>query len=137
MKKYIKDFVIRGLMAMGGGPLVYGIVMFILYLCNVDTTVDGVTIFKSIISLSIMAFIIAGSSIVWQIDKLGLGFASLIHGSLLYVCYLIVYLLNNWIEKEIISFIVFTAIYIVTYTLIWLIVYLTEKHKAKKLNKSL
>ena len=137
MKKYIKDFVIRGLMAMGGGPLVYGIVMFILYLCNVDTTVDGVAIFKSIISLSIMAFIIAGSSVVWQIDRLGLGFASLIHGSLLYVCYLTVYLLNNWIKKEIIPFIVFTAIYIVTYTLIWLIVYLTEKHKAKKLNQSL
>ena len=58
----------------------------------------------AILSLSIMAFIIAGSSIVWEIERIGLGFSSLIHGTLLYSCYLTVYLLNSWIPKQLISF---------------------------------
>ena len=52
MRKYIKLFCLRGLLAMGGGPLVYGIVMLIIQLSGVDTTIDGITLFKAILSLS-------------------------------------------------------------------------------------
>ena len=46
---------------MGFGPIVYGIVMFILHLCNVDTSSNGLVMFKGIISTAMMAFIIAES----------------------------------------------------------------------------
>lgn len=137
MKKFVKEFILRGSIASSGGPIIYAIVMFILYLCNIDTTVDGLTIFKSIISLSLMAFIIGGASIIWKIEKLGLGFAILIHGSILYICYASVYLLNNWIKRDLTHFIIFSIVFVVCYTLIWLIIYLIEKQRAKKFNKSL
>ena len=48
MKKFISNFCLRGLIAMGFGPIVYGCIMLILHLCNVDTTSDGLMIFKGI-----------------------------------------------------------------------------------------
>ena len=137
MKKYLKEFIFRGLVASSGGPIVYAIVMLILYLCNVNTTIDGLVVFKSIISVSLMAFIIAGASIIWQIERLGLGYAILIHGSTLYICYASVYFLNNWIKRELTHFLIFSVIFVICYILVWLIIYLIEKQRAKIFNKSL
>ena len=132
MKKRIIKFFLRGLLFSGLGPIIYGIVMMILYLCGVNTLSDGLMIFNGVISTFLIGFICAGTSIVWEEEKLGLGFASLIHGSALYLCYLGMYLLNNWIPRNPISVLLFTAIFITTYLIIWLIIYLVEKNRAKK-----
>lgn len=137
MKRIIKKFCLRGLVFSGFGPVIYGIVMFILYFCKVDTLSDGLSIFKGVISTFLVAFIVAGASVVWQEERLGPGFAVLIHGSALYISYLSMYLLNNWIPRDPISVVIFTAVFIATYAIIWLIVYLVEKTRAKKLNSKL
>lgn len=137
MKKIISKFLLRGLICSGFGPLVYGIVMFILYLCNVDTNLTGNQIFTGIISTYLIAFIVAGFSIIWEIEKLGLGFAILIHGSVLYICYLAMYLINNWISKDLTNILIFSAVFVGGYILTWLIIYIIEKQKAKKLTKTL
>lgn len=133
MKRVLKKFTLRGLVFMGFGPLIYAIVMFILYLCNVETTFTGLEIFKAVISTSLLAFLVAGVSVVWQEEKLGIGFAVLIHGTTLYISYLAMYLINNWIPRSGASIAIFSGIFIGTYLLIWLIVYLVEKKRAKKL----
>ena len=86
MKKRIIKFFLRGLLFSGLGPIIYGIVMMILYLCGVNTLSDGLMIFNGVISTFLIGFICAGTSIDWEEEKLGLGFASLIHGSALYLC---------------------------------------------------
>ena len=133
MKRVLKKFTLRGLVFMGFGPLIYAIVAFILYLCNVETTSTGLEIFKAVISTSLLAFLVAGVSVVWQEEKLGIGFAVLIHGTTLYVSYLAMYLINNWIPRSGASIAIFSGIFIGTYLLIWLIIYLVEKKRAKKL----
>ena len=137
MKKRIKKFCLRGLLFGGIGPLIYGIVMLILYFCNLDTLSNGLMIFKGILSTYLIGFICAGTSIVWEEEKLGIGFAILIHGSILYLSYLMMYLVNNWIPKNPISVLIFSVVFILTYLIIWLIIYLTEKNRAKKLNNHL
>lgn len=137
MKKIVSKFFMRGLMASGFGPLVYGIVMLILYLCNVETTSFGIDIFKGIISTYLLAFMVAGFTVIWEIERLGLGFAILIHGTVLYICYLLMYLINNWIGKDLTSIGIFSAIFVGGYVIIWIIIFITEKIKAKKLNKNL
>lgn len=137
MKKIVSKFFMRGLMASGFGPLVYGIVMLILYLCNVETTSSGMDIFKGIISTYLLAFMVAGFTVIWEIERLGLGFAILIHGTVLYICYLLMYLINNWIGKDLTSIGIFSAIFVGGYVIIWIIIFITEKIKAKKLNKNL
>lgn len=135
MKKVIKEFGLRGLLSMGVGPIIYGIVMFILYLCNVDTTVDGLVIFKGVISTSIMAFLIAGFSIIWKQEEIQLCKKILVHFIFLYVLYLIVYLANDWIGKDLLVIGIFTLVFVLGYLLTWLVIYLVERNRAEKFNK--
>lgn len=135
--KEVKEFCLRGLMCMGFGPIVYGVVMLILKLCGVDTSSDGLVVFKGIISSSIMAFIVAGISIIWQEDKMQLGVKIATHFLVLYFAYLVVYLLNDWIVKDFKVIGIFTLIFVVGYVLIWLIIFLSTKNSANKLNKQI
>ena len=122
---------------MGFGPIVYGIVMWILYLCGVGTLSNGLEIFKGIISTSIMAFLIAGISSIWQKERIHLGIKIGIHCLMLYTSYLVVYLLNDWIVKDFKAIGVFTIVFVLGYALVWLIIYVVEKQKAKKLNSQI
>lgn len=137
MKNMIKEFFLRGLMCGGFGPLVYAIILFILYLCKVDTNIDGLVLFKGVITTYIMAFLIAGSSIIWKIERLGLAIAIPTHGGILYLCYFLTYIFNGWIATSLEVIGVFTLVFVIGYTLIWIIIYLTEKNLAKRLNKNL
>jgi cytochrome c oxidase assembly factor CtaG len=137
MKKFIKEFFFRGLLCMGFGPIVYSIIMLILYLCNVETTITGLELFKGIISTSLMAFLIAGSSVIWLIEKIGIASQIVLHGIILYFCYLLTYLLNDWLQKDQTSILIFSIIFIGGYLLIWLIIYLIERKRTNNLNDSL
>lgn len=135
MKKMMKEFILRGLIAAGFGPVVYGIVIFIIEACGVRAMQDGDMIFKAILSTYMMAFICAGASVIWQNERLGLGYSALIHGTIFYITYLITYLLNGWLDNGKIG--LFSIIFISGYIIIWLIIFITEKIKAKKLNQQL
>ena len=84
-----------------------------------------------------MAFIIAGSSIVWQEEKLKLAVAILIHMLTLYVCYLFTYLINGWLLAQLNVVGIFTVIFISGNLFIWSIIYLIEKRRAKDFNLKL
>ena len=135
MKKMMKEFIFRGLIAAGFGPFVYGIVIFIIETCGVNAMQDGSMILKAILSTYMMAFICAGASVIWQNERLGLGYSALIHGTVIYISYLITYLLNGWLDHDKIG--QFSIIFISGYIIIWLIIFITEKLKAKKLNQQL
>ena len=135
MNKWIKEFCLRGLISMGFGPIVYGIVMVILHLCNVDTSSNGLVIFKGIISTAIMAFVIAGTSVIWKQEEIQISKKISIHFLVLYLLYLLVYLLNDWIQKDLKVIGIFTLVFVLGYILTWLIIYLVEKNRAKKLNE--
>ena len=134
-KKMMKEFIFRGLIAAGFGPIVYGIVIFIIETCGVNAMQDGSMILKAILSTYMMAFICAGASVIWQNERLGLGYSALIHGTVIYISYLITYLLNGWLDHDKIG--QFSIIFISGYIIIWLIIFITEKLKAKKLNQQL
>ena len=137
MKKFISNFCLRGLIAMGFGPIVYGTIMLILHLCNVDTTSNGLDIFKGIISTCIMAFIIAGISNIYQVESLSLMSKIMIHALSLYLVYLVFYLLNDWIVKDLKVIGIFSLIFFSGYIVIWIIIYIIERKKIKELNEKL
>ena len=137
MKKFISNFCLRGLIAMGFGPIVYGTIMLILHLCNVDTTSNGLDIFKGIISTCIMAFIIAGISNIYHVESLSLMSKIMIHALSLYLVYLVFYLLNDWIVKDLKVIGIFSLIFFSGYIVIWIIIYIIERKKIKELNEKL
>ena len=137
MKKFWKQFFMRGIVAGGGGPVVLAIIFLCLGLSGVVQTLDVFQVVLGIVSSFVMAFVAAGISAVYQIEKLPLVWATLIQGGVLYIDYLGIYLLNGWIADGIVPFLVFTAIFVIGFAIIWLVVYLSIKYNANKLNQKL
>ena len=98
MKKNVLEFLRRGFVTCGFGPIVLAILYLILqHQANLETlTVNQVCL--GIFSLSALAFIAGGMNVIYQIEKLPLMVALLIHGGVLYISYLGTYLLNGWLE---------------------------------------
>ena len=137
MKRIILDFLRRGLTACGIGPLVLVILYLILQkTAGIETlTVQQVCI--GIVSLSILAFIAGGMNAIYQIEQLPLMVAILIHGIILYLCYLATYLVNDWLEFGIVPILIFSGIFIVGYLAIWAIIYSIIRKNTAKLNEQL
>ena len=137
MKKFVLDFVRRGFIASGIGPIVLAIVYLILQQsAAIDTlTVNQVCI--GIFSLSALAFIAGGMNAIYQVERMPLMTAILIHGGTLYIGYLGTYLLNDWLAFGVIPIIVFTAIFVVGYIVIWAIIYSIIRRNTAKLNEIL
>ncbi len=137
MKKFVLEFVRRGFIATGLGPIVLAIVYLILkQSAAIDTlTVNQVCI--GIFSLSALAFIAGGMNAIYQVERMPLMTAILIHGGTLYIGYLGTYLLNDWLDFGVIPIIVFTAIFVVGYIVIWAIIYSISRRNTAKLNEML
>lgn len=137
MKNIILEFFRRGLIACGFGPIVLAIVYLSLqHHASLELlTVNEVCI--GIFSLSVLAFIAGGMNVIYQMERLPLMLAILVHGGVLYVSYLATYLLNDWIEWGLTPVMVFTGIFILGYFMVWGIIYFSTKKKTEKLNKIL
>lgn len=135
MKKYVLEFVKRGLMAASGGPVILAIIYYILGAAGTVTAFTPNEVCLGILSITVMAFIIAGISMIYTVESLPLPMAILIHAGVLYLDYLLVYLLNSWLPRNAIG--TFTAIFAAGYALVWMVIYLCIRAKTKKLNEKL
>lgn len=137
MNKYVKNFLQRGIAFGGFGPIIAGIVFLILGNTLTDFSLTGYQAFMAIISTYILAFVQAGASVFNQIEEWPLTKSLLCHFASLYVVYIGCYLINTWIPFEPMAVLIFTAIFVVGYFAIWLIVFLSVKATTKKLNSKL
>ena len=138
MKKHVIDFVHRGLVASVGGPVIIAII----YLCiqagggMTMLTVNEVAL--AILSSALLAFIAAGVSVVYQIERLPLMWASFIQAIVLYFDYLLIYLLNGWMKADLKVILIFTLSFIGGYAVIWTMIYFISIRPAiNKMNRKL
>ena len=137
MRKYVSEFIRRGLVACGFGPLVLAILYLILHHNGVVESLTVNQVCTGIFSLSALAFIAGGMNVIHQLEKLGLLVAILIHGMVLYLSYLGTYLLNGWLKWGITPILVFSGIFALGYLVIWTIIYSIIRRKTAKLNAML
>ena len=137
MNKHVKEFLLRGLTCAAGGPLVLAIIYAILDAQGVADALSPAAVSMAIISVTVMAFIAAGITMVYQIEQLPLPCAILIHGGVLYADYLLMYILNRWIPRNWQAIGIFTAVFAAGYALIWAVIYLTIRAKTERINKKL
>ena len=137
MKNIVKEFCRRGITACGLGPLVLAVLYLILQYNGVVEILTVNEVCVGIISLSALAFVAGGMHVVYQIERLPLMVAILIHGGVLYVSYLVTYLLNNWLESGITPVLIFTGIFVVGYLLIWAVIYSITKRNTDRINEIL
>ena len=134
MRKYIQDFIRRGLVSAGFGPLVLAAIYLILHHRGIIQTLTAPEVCMGIISLSALAFIAGGMNALYQIERLPPMAAISIHGGVLYLGYLATYLLNGWLDWGITPIWVFTGIFTLGYVTIWAGIYSIIKHRTNRLN---
>jgi len=137
MKKFVLEFLRRGLIASGIGPIVLVIVYLILQQTAAVETLSVNQVCIGIFSITALAFIAGGMNAIYQIERLPLMVAILIHGGILYISYLATYLLNDWLDFGALPIIVFSAVFVAGYIVIWAIIYSITQRNTAKLNKML
>lgn len=137
MKKFWKDFLFRGLICAAGGPVVLAVIYGIFDATGSVETVSTGEVCMGILTITLLAFIAAGMTAIYQMEQLPLPTMILLHGGALYIAYILTYLLNGWLLNQLTPILIFTGIFVTGYAAIWLIIYFVEKAKAEKLNKYL
>ncbi len=135
MNKYLKEFLHRGLIFSGFGPIIAGIVYLCLSYANLQIVLNADQMFKIILSTYLLAFIHAGASVFNQIEEWPVTKSLFVHMLCLYVTYISCYLFNSWLPFSFNVIIIFTVIFLVTYLIIWGIVYMCIKACCEKMNR--
>ena len=137
MKKIALEFLRRGSIASGIGPIVLAIVYLVL---EKTAGIQALTVSEVVIgifSLTALAFIAGGMNAIYQIERLPLMTAILIHGVVLYLSYLVTYLVNDWLDFGVIPVVAFSLIFVVGYIVIWAIVYFIIRKNTQEINEML
>ena len=134
MKKNSLEFFRRGFIACGFGPIVLAMIYLVLCQCGVVETLGVHQVFVGIFSLTALAFVAGGMNAVYQIERLPLMVAILLHGAVLYLGYLGTYLLNGWLEWGALPILVFSGIFALGYLVIWVIICCIIKRNTERIN---
>jgi hypothetical protein len=137
MKRFWKNFLLRGLVTGGFGPLVLAVIYGTLYFLDIVATIAAGQVCLAIVTIYLLAFVAGGITVVYQEEKLPLPLAVLFHGCVLYVSYLVVYLVNGWLAKGMHSVLVFSLIFVVGYLVIWAFIYAYTKRSTRKITEKL
>ena len=137
MKKHIGEFIRRGVVSCGFGPIVLAVLYLVLQQQGVVQTLTVDQVCLGIFSLSALAFVAGGMNFIYQIEQLPLMVAISIHGGVLYISYLATYLLNDWLERGLAPILVFSGIFVLGYLVIWAVIYSIMKNRTAKVNEML
>ena len=137
MKKYILEFLRRGVMGCGFGPMILAVLYLVLQQQGVVQMLTVKEVCLGIFTLSALAFVAGGMNMIYGIERLPLMLAILIHGSVLYSGYLLTYLINGWLDRGAVPILVFSGIFVVGYLGIWAIIYVIIRKNTTKLNEKL
>lgn len=137
MKTFWKEFLLRGLICASGGPIVLAIIYGILGATGTVEAFSPREVCTGILTITLLAFIVAGMTAIYQMEQLPLPTMILLHGGALYIAYILTYLMNGWLQQQLIPILVFTGIFVAGYALIWLIIYCATKAKTEALNQKL
>ena len=135
IKRYYKNFLLRGIISMGFGPIVLAIINASLGFSGVVESVSVFEMSLGIITISVLAFISGALTMLYQIEEIPILWSILAHGVVLYTAYATVYVVNSWLEPGIIPFVVFTSIFVISYIIIWATIYLITKKQTDKLSE--
>lgn len=137
MKKFLSDFFFRGMIAAAFGPPVLAIVYWIIGMTGHAESLAPNEVALGILTIELLALVVGGMSAIYQQEQLPLATAILIHGGVLYLAYIVIYLINGWLKRQLIPILVFSSIFLGGYALIWAFIYLFNKQRTKKINQSL
>ncbi len=137
MNKYVRQFLHRGLLFGGFGPIVVSIVFVIIESAANTITLNAKQILIAVLSSYVLAFVQAGATVFEQIDHWSTPKSVFFHFLSLYIVYIGTYLINTWIPFSKSVVLIFTGIFIAVFFIVWLIVYCAVRSTQKKMNAAL
>lgn len=137
MKKHMLEFIRRGFVAWGFGPVILAVLYLILQQQGLVQMLTVKQVCVGIFSLSALAFVAGGMNAVYRIEQLPLMVAVLLHGGVLYISYLVTYLINGWLEWGITPILVFTGIFVLVYLVIWAVIFSVIRRNTARVNEML
>lgn len=137
MKTFFSEFLRRGAVSCGLGPIVLALLYLILQRSDNLDTLTVTQVCNGIFSLTILAFVAGGMNAIYQVEQIPLMTAILIHGSVLYIGYLATYLVNKWLKWDKFPILVFSGIFVIGYFAIWIVIYLMVRKNTKSVNEKL
>lgn len=143
-KAYIKDALKRGVIGVGIGLPAALAVFFIIYF-SIAAALGGENpemnniayMAKLCLSFFLTCFVFAASTIVYQIERLPLAYATAIHFTAIFVCWMLCAWLGNWIGGSWYSWLIATGTFILIYIVTWLSIVHAEKKKAAAITEKL
>ena len=138
MRKFVGEFIHRGFVACGFGPIIWAIVIHILSgKYDVVQTIPANEVVLGILTSVLLAFVAGGINAIYKIERIPLIFAIFIHAVILCFDYVVIYLVNGWMKAEITILTVFTVCFFSGFAIIWAIIYFCTKKSTDRLNKKL
>ena len=134
---YAVAFLHRGMLFGGLGPLVLGIVYWILGFSIEGFSLAGSEVCSGIVSTYLIAFVHAGTSVFHEVEHWSLPRWMFYQLGALYLVYTLAYLINDWIPFEPLVLLLYTVGFALVYFLISAIVIVSVKQVEKRLNESL
>lgn len=135
MKSFFKEFLKRGFVSAWGGPFILAVIYYIVGRIEGIENLSVGEVSVGILSITVMAFIAGGITAIYQSEKIPVVSSALIHAAVLYLDYLIMYLMNDWIPKNAEALGIFTVIFAAGFAFVWLIIYLCSRRKIDDLNR--
>ena len=136
MNKYVKDFMLRGMLFGGFGPIVVAIILFVISFFD-TVSLSASQLLIAVVSSYLLAFVQAGSTVFNQIEHWPLLKSIGVHFLTLYLAYSLCYTVNSWIPFDPKVLLIFTGIFAAVYAVVYVTVYLIIRSTTKKLNKAL
>ncbi len=137
MKKYLKEFVHRGVLAAWAGPLVLAVIYAGSAFAAAAPELSYIAACKGVVSMTLMAFIAGGISSIYTVERLPLISSILIHGAVLYLDYLMMYTVNDWLPRNGAALGIFTAVFVAGFAIIWVFIYFLTRKNTDDINKKL
>ncbi len=134
MKRYVNSFIFRALI----GALMGIAICLILYgFGSYDEIIidDKPFVIMQFVGSALNGIICMGSTIVYDIDNLGLSKVTLLHYVITLVSFLSFNFLLGWFSEF--NIILILAVFTVAYFIIWLVNYLIYKREIRRINKDL
>jgi hypothetical protein len=143
-KDYVKAALKRGVVGVGIGLPAALAIFFIIYFSIAAGTgeqnpeMNNIAFMaKLCLSFFLTCFIFSSATIVYQIEKLPLAYATGIHFTAIFVCWMLCAWLGNWVGGVWYSWLIAAGCFILVYVVAWLLAVRSQKKKAASITEKL
>ena len=137
MKKYVKMFLLRGATGIGIGNIIAMLISVVIAVTSENSTISVYDYAVWTAASSVIGFVFGGLNVVFEIERLSLLKATLIHYFVMLLTFYACAIPAGWYPFSFVPILISVCIFTGSYVVIWIITYLIIRHNAKRMTDAL